>query len=772
MATRFYLSSTATTPVTPGFAGWSRTTEGDRRKMSPTKDGSARTDKTLWANGTAAANETALCRQFVGDPMEAGIAFATSDTIKCYILCREESANDNINRQPICVKVVSEDGTTLRATLKGLGHIGPNTTEWTASTNYANKTLTDGDTLDANYTTVAGDRLVIEVGGQVSNAGGNTVIGHMNFGADQDSDLGENETDSLLSNHDCWFEISRTITFAQAVLPADQGSYGLSGQAAGLLVGRRLHAETGAFAESGQAVDLEVGYRVAAAMGSFALSGQAAGLLASGLLTVALKQGPTTIASWIEVGPSNTPTTYAHELTSPEIASIALPADGISNDRLSIVVTADHRQMRVTHLEVEVPGAAASIVAGLGTFAVSGQAVALLVGFRIATEHGSYALAGQAAGVLVGRRLVAEHGAFALSGQDTALSRSYQVAADAGSYALAGQTADPRAGRLLGAAPGAYQLAGQDAQFRHGYTIAVEVGTYTLSGQSIDPRATRAVPANHGVYALTGQAVSLLRSFRLSGDVGTFALIGTAADLERGYLVAAAAGSFTWSGQAADLRRTTVLGAGVGLFTLSGPDVQFVRPGILVANPGSFTLSGEAANLLRGYRLALEHGVFGLAGQDAELEYSQTPTSFTLDAAPGGFTLSGMATGLRATRLATAAPGAFASTGFAAGLTVGRGLPAAPGAFDLVGQAAAFAWARRLTAGVGTFALTGQLAVLEWSDGVVAPSIDHVLVRRIQLLAPELATVQLAGSHLAKVAVTAPLLRSVDLHPRATLPED
>jgi len=184
--------------------------------MSPTKDGSAATSTTFWANGAAAASESALARQFISEPMDAGIAFATTDTIKSQVRCQESAVNDNINRQPICVKVYSEDGTTLQATLKALGHIGPNTTEW-LNTGLRNKTVADSDTLDANYTTVAGDRLVIEVGGQVSTAGGTSVTGTMSFGSDNGSDLGENETDTTALNP--WFEISRTVTFPSPPTP-------------------------------------------------------------------------------------------------------------------------------------------------------------------------------------------------------------------------------------------------------------------------------------------------------------------------------------------------------------------------------------------------------------------------------------------------------------------------------------------------------------------------------------------------------------------------
>jgi hypothetical protein len=233
MATRFALSATAATPLTPAFEAWTRTTEGVRRAMSPTKDGSAATSQTIWASGAAAANDSALARQYISDPLRAGITFVTTDTVKCYCRCMESAVNDNINRQPICVKVVSEDGTTLRATLLGLGHVGPNTTEWISGT-LTNKTLADGDVLTAGYTTVAGDRLVVEVGGQVSSAGGTSVLGTMSFGANT-TDLGENETDTTAL--DPWFEISRTLEFygaAQSVTDPLDDLYAAPGGAGAL----------------------------------------------------------------------------------------------------------------------------------------------------------------------------------------------------------------------------------------------------------------------------------------------------------------------------------------------------------------------------------------------------------------------------------------------------------------------------------------------------------------------------------------------------------
>lgn len=221
MATRFYFSPTALpgNNVQPAFAAWTRTTEGIRRTMKTTKPGDAMSSLTAWANTSPAANASALFVQFVSDPLPAGIAFATTDTIKCYIRANESATNDNINRQPICVKIVNFSGDTIQSTLKALGHIGPNTTEWVNGT-LTSKTWADGDTLDANYTTVDGDRLVVEIGGQVDATGGTTVTGTISIGSNSATDIAENETVTAANNP--WFEISRTFSMRVNSMPVWQ----------------------------------------------------------------------------------------------------------------------------------------------------------------------------------------------------------------------------------------------------------------------------------------------------------------------------------------------------------------------------------------------------------------------------------------------------------------------------------------------------------------------------------------------------------------------
>jgi hypothetical protein len=211
MATRFYFSSSQVPELQPGFAAWSRTLDAVRRRMYPTKDGSTMSTVQCWSSSNPTANQTALAAQFHSEPLTIGTSFATTDTVKCQVRCQESAANDNINRAPICIKVYN--GTTLQATLLALGHVGPNTTEW--PTSLTNKRLADGDTLAVNYTTVAGDYLVLEIGGQVDATGGTTVTGTMSIGANSGTDLGENETDTSAFNP--WLEFSNTFTIAPAV---------------------------------------------------------------------------------------------------------------------------------------------------------------------------------------------------------------------------------------------------------------------------------------------------------------------------------------------------------------------------------------------------------------------------------------------------------------------------------------------------------------------------------------------------------------------------
>jgi hypothetical protein len=144
---------------------------------------------------------------------------------------------------------------------------------------------------------------------------------------------------------------------------------------------------------------------------------------------------------------------------------------------------------------------------------------------------------------------------------------------------------------------------------------------------------------------------------------------------------------------------------GFDQYTSAGPTYT------LTAAAGSFTETGIAASLKFNRVLASATGSFSMSGKTAILSRSRI-----IAASTGAFTLTGNAAGLTAQRKLTAAVGAFTLTGNAATLTYSTAgsytLTASTGSFALTGNAAALKAARRMTAAAGAFTLTGNAATL------------------------------------------------------------
>lgn len=208
----FPATDTPTGGITPSFAAWTSTGAAVRRKLAVgTKGSSTNAEGTLQSITSGSGNST-LDRQYISDELAAGIAFDTSWTIKGQLLAREPNANDNVNAINLCIKVVSSDGSTLRGTLLSLNNYGT-TTE--LSTALRNKTIADGDALTGSYTTVAGDRLVIEIGPRMTTTGTSPQAA-IQYG-EANSELAENETATSGSG---WIEFSKTITLNSGIVIA------------------------------------------------------------------------------------------------------------------------------------------------------------------------------------------------------------------------------------------------------------------------------------------------------------------------------------------------------------------------------------------------------------------------------------------------------------------------------------------------------------------------------------------------------------------------
>lgn len=88
--------------------------------------------------------------------------------------------------------------------------------------------------------------------------------------------------------------------------------------------------------------------------------------------------------------------------------------------------------------------------------------------------------------------------------------------------------------------------------------------------------------------------------------------------------------------------------------------------------------------------------------------------AFTIDAAPGSYSITGAAASIVAGRMVNAAPGSYGLTGVAATLLATRLISADPGSYVLTGAQAAILVERVLSADPGTYLVTGIAADLVW----------------------------------------------------------
>jgi hypothetical protein len=211
VATRFRLTADTTAPaVSPALQSYTHNAPSTVRRQLLTSDASALATFAYAPDGAdhIAAGD-ALLGQFVSDPMVSGIAFTSADVIKFAVQCLEANAGNNGALQ-CWAGVYSEDGTTLRRELRA--KISEGTEMATTLTNRFLSTTQGG----ATYTTVAGDRLVVEfsaVGTPVASGG---VQGHnasIRLGGDgAGGDAPENDTDTGTTING-WIEFVPTITF-------------------------------------------------------------------------------------------------------------------------------------------------------------------------------------------------------------------------------------------------------------------------------------------------------------------------------------------------------------------------------------------------------------------------------------------------------------------------------------------------------------------------------------------------------------------------------
>lgn len=118
-------------------------------------------------------------------------------------------------------------------------------------------------------------------------------------------------------------------------------------------------------------------------------------------------------------------------------------------------------------------------------------------------------------------------GEFTLTGSAVTLRRGYKLAATAGTFALTGMAATLRAVRKIAAGAGSFALTGENAALRKGFTLLAETGEYLLTGAAAGSRRTYVWAVEAGTFALTGATAALRVARKIVADVGQFIFTGS-----------------------------------------------------------------------------------------------------------------------------------------------------------------------------------------------------------------------------------------------------
>ena len=220
--TTLYFPASTSAPVNPAAigTGWEEDDSGGLHyKLADTKGSSA-----IGAGQTVSITDDtgnqSLDRQYVSTRMAAGAIFSTvTTTLTSVLMMREHAGTDNVDKCILNVRIVSEDGTTDRAVLFSTANYGP-VLEFVNNATHRNKRCADGDLALAAYTTVEGDRIVVEIGYQTTGAD-TSPQASTKYGEDA-TDCAENETNTT----DCagWIRFSNSIAFIGEAQTA-QGAY-------------------------------------------------------------------------------------------------------------------------------------------------------------------------------------------------------------------------------------------------------------------------------------------------------------------------------------------------------------------------------------------------------------------------------------------------------------------------------------------------------------------------------------------------------------------
>lgn len=215
--TRLYLPKSALSSAispTPD-AAWEDTSILVRSKCSTTKLGDAISNVIF--SDSDDTDKDILYQQWISAPLTAGQTITGSQTITACCRVREDLGTNNLFFT-LGIRVLASDGSTVRKTVLAVTRDDVEAPTTIASRYYS------GTSAATDYTTVSGDRLVIEFGMGGDPDAASTHDSRMSFGDSGASDLDASDGDTGTDNP--WVELSDTLTFtADSSMPVFMHHY-------------------------------------------------------------------------------------------------------------------------------------------------------------------------------------------------------------------------------------------------------------------------------------------------------------------------------------------------------------------------------------------------------------------------------------------------------------------------------------------------------------------------------------------------------------------
>jgi len=212
VATRFYLPRNAeSTPISPTpSADWENTSILARALATTTKR-SLPTSAVTFTDSNV-TDQDILFRQYISEELIAGQLFADLQAIKAQCLCAEATTAGNLFFA-LGIRILASDGTTVRRTVLAVTRDNLELSDYGFP--HQNRKF-NANSASGEYTSVAGDRLVIEVGtggdpGVTGSHSSELILG------DTGTDLPENDTST---DGIAWVELIEDLSFVSLGQPA------------------------------------------------------------------------------------------------------------------------------------------------------------------------------------------------------------------------------------------------------------------------------------------------------------------------------------------------------------------------------------------------------------------------------------------------------------------------------------------------------------------------------------------------------------------------